>query len=224
MAEVPARKSKVAVIPYPAPSGNEPRPFSAREKKIVYVGRIHPEKGVHLLLRAATDWKIVIVGPWEHRLGGGGESYWNELQQLAHGHDHTELRGAIFDRDQLAEEYQSARLFVYPSLAERGETFGLAPLEAMAHGCPVLVSNLACFHDFIREGETGFIFNHRAADPAMALQNKIAEVTANESLLARVAEAGYRRSEDFALPRVADQFIQDFEAVTEESHGRNADC
>ena len=219
IAEVPEMKTKVAVIPYPAPSGMEARFFSEREDKILYVGRIHPEKGVHLLLRAKTDWKIAIVGPWEHRLGGGGEAYWKELLELARARDHIELRGPIFEADQLAEEYQSARLFVYPSLAERGETFGLAPLEAMAHGCPVLVSNLDCFHDFIRDVETGFIFDHRAADPAAELRSKIAEVTANESLLARVAEAGYRRSEDFTLPRVADQFLKDFDAVLEESHG-----
>jgi hypothetical protein len=36
----------------------------------------------------------------------------------------------------------------------------------------------------------------------------------------RVAAAGNRRSQDYTVARVADQFIQDFEAVIEESHGR----
>ncbi len=229
VAEVPAVKSKVSVVPYPRPHSirNEAPPFSAREQKIVYVGRIHPEKGVHLLLRALSGdhsplgWKLAVIGPWEHRLGGGGESYWNELREMAN--DRIELRGPIFEPLSLAQEYQTAKLFVYPSLAEQGETFGLAPLEAMAHGCPVLVSDLACFHDFIRDRETGFIFDHRAADPAATLRDKISELLPNESLLAKVAEAGHRQSENFAVPRVADQFIQDFNAVMEESHGRNAD-
>jgi len=43
----------------------------------------------------------------------------------------------------------------------------------MAHGCAVLVSDLACFHDFIRDHETGFIFNHRSLNPAGALRQKL---------------------------------------------------
>ena len=225
IAEVPSLKDKVAVIPYPrtSPLDDDVRAFPEREQKIIYVGRIHPEKGVHLLLRALTsdqfspNWKLTVIGPWEHRLGGGGESYWNELRGMAH--DRVDLRGPIFEPAELAREYQSARLFVYPSLAEKGETFGLAPLEAMAQGCAVLVSNLACFRDFIREGETGFIFDHRAADPVMTLRRKIGALLPNESLLATVAEEGRRQSENFSVARVADQFLQDFEAVVKESHG-----
>lgn len=226
--EVPGMKSKITKIPYPRPNaaGEGVPPFSTREQKIIYVGRLHPEKGVHLLVGAITDgpWKLVIIGPWEHQLGGGGEGYWRELRALAAKKDGlVEFRGPIFEPEKLEFEFRTARLFVYPSLAEQGETFGLAPLEAMTHGCPVLVSNLECFHDFIRDGETGFIFDHRAANPGATLRSKITDLIANESLLARVAEAGYRQSEEYALPRVADQFIQDFKAVIEDSHGRDAD-
>ena len=63
----------------------------------------------------------------------------------------------------------------------------IAPLEAMAHRCAVLVSNLDCFNDFIREGETGFVFDHRSANPADALREKIENTLADATLLARVA-------------------------------------
>jgi len=96
------------------------------------------------------------------------------------------------------------------------ESFGLAPLEALAHRCPVLVSNLDCFHDFIREGATGFIFDDRAANPADALRKKIENAIADESLLARVAEAGYRKSAEYSLTCVADQFLNDFNSVVKE--------
>jgi glycogen synthase len=39
-------------------------------------------------------------------------------------------------------------------VAETGEAFGVAPIEAMAYGCAPLVSNLACFRDFIEDGVT----------------------------------------------------------------------
>ncbi|HKP03067.1 MAG TPA: glycosyltransferase family 4 protein [Chthoniobacterales bacterium] len=218
-AEVP--EARVKVIPYPrpdSPSGSLPE-FGEREKTILYVGRVHPEKGVHLLLeafvrlpeRVRAKWKLVIVGPMETRLGGGGDGYRARLEELAgKAKDQIDLRGPIFGTAELATEFRRASLFAYPSLAERGETFGLAALEAMAHGCAVLVSDLACFRDFIEEGSTGFFFDHRLRDPAQGFSNKIAQILEDESLLARVAEAGWRKSAAYALPRVADQFLDDF--------------
>lgn len=232
--DAPGVTSKVTVIPYPGLDSIEPplHSFSTRAQRILYVGRIHPEKGVHLLIDAFANegaggfdgWKLVVIGPWESKLGGGGMAYWNKLQtRVAKAKSRIELRGPIFDPAALASELQNARLFVYPSLAEKGETFGLAPLEAMTHGCAVLVSNLGCFYDFIRDRETGFIFDHRAQNPAAALRSKMVEFVADESLLARVAEAGHRESERYALPQIADRFLQDFATVLETAHGPTTD-
>jgi glycosyltransferase involved in cell wall biosynthesis len=193
---------------------------------LLYVGRLHPEKGVHLLVEAfaglpvdaRAGWKLVIVGPWESRFGGGGEGYRAQLAAAAAQLDAVEFRGAIFDAAELEREFRSATLFVYPSLAERGETFGLAPLEAMAHGCPPLVSDLGCFHDFIADGRTGFIFNHRAADRVAELRAKLTTLLTDRSALAVVAEAGYRKSEEYTAAEVARQFLDDFEAVIAQRH------
>jgi glycosyltransferase involved in cell wall biosynthesis len=228
-AEAPKLAQKIAVIPYPAPGSTgelEPPPFAGREKTILFVGRVHPEKGVHLLVDAFVnaartifaDWKLVIIGPTEKKHGGGGDSYFATLKRAAEpAHDRIIFRGPLFDPIALEHEFRSARLFVYPSLAEKGESFGLAPLEAMAHRCAVLVSNLDCFHDFICEGETGFVFDHRAANPADALREKIESALADETLLARVAEAGYRKSAEYSLPCIADQFLNDFNSLVRNS-------
>ena len=223
IAEVPAVEAKVKVIPYPRPAASDADALVAhRARKILYVGRIHPEKGVHLLVEAfrqlgaaiAQGWKLSIVGPWESKLGGGGEAYWNQLRTAAKTlGDSVEFHGAIFDPAALETEFRSARLFVYPSLAETGETFGLAPLEAMAHGCAVLVSNLDCFRDFIRDGETGFIFDHRIEQPAPALQQKLIQLLDDDQLLTRVAEAGWRKSNEYSLTEVADRFLADFQLL-----------
>jgi glycosyltransferase involved in cell wall biosynthesis len=165
----------------------------------------------------------VIVGPAEEKFGGGGEDYLVDLKQRAKNADgRVNFRGAIFDQPALEQEFREARLFVYPSLAERGETFGVAPLEAMAHGAAVLVSNLDCFRDFISDHETGFIFNHRVVNPVEALQEKMANVIVDPTLLSRVAEAGYRKSAEYSLTRVADQFLEDFNSLIRTSDaGRN---
>ena len=80
--------------------------------------------------------------------------------------------------------------------------------------------NLGCFHDFVRDGETGFIFNHRAPDPASVLREKMVSAIANPMLLARVAEAGYRQvTAEYSLSRVADRFLDDFQLLLQNSHG-----
>jgi len=201
--------------------------MAQREKIILYVGRVHPEKGLHLLIDAFTggarttfaDWKLVIVGSAEERLGGGGEKYLLDLKRRAqNAREQVIFRGGVYDPVALEGEFRTATLFVYPSLAERGEAFGVAPLEAMAHGCAVLVSNLECFHDFVRNGETGRIFDHRTADPTRTLQEAMESVIVDPTLLSRLAEAGYRASADYSPERVADQFLNDFDSVIRNSN------
>jgi len=233
--EAPRLGHKVTAIPYPVTrsirqrTDSQGRTITAspaavgdRKKIILFVGRVHPEKGVHLLVEAfvngvrsaLADWKLLIVGPTGTRLGGGGEAYLASLQSAAgKGEGKISFTGPIFDPSELASVFRKARLFIYPSLSERGESFGLAPLEAMADGCAVLVSNLDCFQDFIRDGETGFIFDHRTKSVANSLRQKMETVIGDEELLSHVAEAGYRKSIEYSPERVADLFLSDFKQV-----------
>ncbi|MEO5721258.1 MAG: glycosyltransferase family 4 protein [Chthoniobacterales bacterium] len=222
--EAPALAGKVVVIPYAAPTHvlpEEPAEIEERARTILFVGRLHPEKGVHFLIEAfmqesegaLRDWKLEIVGPTDVAQGGGGEEYASELRGLAGGSEKVIFRGPIFETAELERAYRGTRLFVYPSLAETGETFGLAALEAMSHRCAVLVSNLGCFHDFVHEGETGAFFDHRAPAAARSLQEKMVQMLQDESALERMAEAGWRKADDYALGKVADRFLQDFAAL-----------
>jgi len=224
-AEAPRLAQKVSVVPNPVPeskSASPPPAISDRDKIILFVGRVHSEKGVHVLVdafasgaRAAfADWKLMIIGPSQTKLGGGGEAYSASLQRAAaKAEGKISFVGPIFDATELASVFRNARLFIYPSLAERGESFGLAPLEAMAHGCGVLVSNLDCFRDFIRDGDTGFVFDHQAQPIAETLRDKIDNIISGETLLARVAAAGYEKSAEYSTGRVAEQFVKDFGSV-----------
>jgi len=218
--------AKVRVIPYPLPQAVElidvSRSWDDRERCILFVGRVHPEKGLDLLLAAfrllvrsgMNDWRLVIVGPWEARLGGGGQGFYEALLRKSHDlADKVDWVGPIFDSNALSLYYKKARLFVYPSLAERGESFGLAPLEAMACGCPALVSALECFKDFVRDGRSGFIFDHRSTTPARALAGRLKEILANKHDLVSIAVRAHEVAGRFALAKVADQYIQDFKGL-----------
>jgi glycosyltransferase involved in cell wall biosynthesis len=224
-AEAPRLAEKIAVVPNPVSgpiSTMPPPPVGAREKAILYVGRVHPEKGVHLLVEAFIrgtgaafkDWRLMIVGPSETKFGGGGSGYFSKLQQsAAQAGERISFAGPLFDLATLEKTFRSARVFVYPSLAERGESFGLAPLEAMSQGCAALVSKLDCFSDFIRDGETGFVFDHRLENPVESLRKKMETLIADESRLSRVAESGRLKSAEYSPSRVADQFIADFSSL-----------
>lgn len=223
-AEVPRLADSVRVIPYPL--GDETDGISMdeipREKLLLYVGRVHREKGLHLLIRAFSavakmamkGWRLVIVGPAEVEFGGGGSKYLQELKRLAEPvADQIDWVGPLFETKRLADYYRRASLFVYPSLAERGETFGLAPLEAMSHGCAPLVSNLACFRDHVSDGVTGFIFEQRSAEAERTLASRLAELAQNESILAVVGASARRKSCDYRLATIADRYLRDFESI-----------
>ncbi len=222
-AQAPRLAQRVKVIPNFVPrSVSTAVESSRRQQSILYVGRIHPEKGIHLLVGAFAQlcaeglrgWKLRIVGPWEVMKGGGGESYLNRLRDKSREvRDLVEWPGPIFDVNALNAQYGQSSFFVYPSLAERGESFGLAPLEAMAAGCPPIVSSLECFHDFIQAGKNGWIFDHRGADPAKNLAEALRTVIATADDLQLVRECAQCTAREFSLTKVADQFLSDFREI-----------
>jgi len=217
---------KVRVIPYPLPSAictlDVAASWQERNKQILYVGRVHPEKGVHLLIDAfkllvqsgVHGWRLIVVGPWAAAQGGGGEGYYQSLRaRRAPVVDMVNLLGPIFDPDVLAIHYRHAKLFVYPSLAEYGEAFGLAPLEAMAQGCPPLVSTLACFQDFIENGRSGFIFNHRADRPEEELYRTLKTILSSDQELMSVAVRSHEVSLIYQSVNIAEIYLKDFAVI-----------
>lgn len=137
---------------------------------IGYVGRIHPEKGLDLLPDALGElkrdttlpaWRVLVSGPADVLRGGAGTDYSAQLQRkLAAnlGAERVEFRAPVFADADLAKLYGEIDVFCYPSLAARGETFGLAVAEAMATGAVPVVSQLPCFTEFVTAGENGETF------------------------------------------------------------------
>jgi glycosyltransferase involved in cell wall biosynthesis len=215
--------ARVRVIPYPLSpvylvSRDEPRPI------MLYTGRLHPEKGVHLLIdafaRAASGalrgWTLRLIGPWKTSQGGGGDAYRETLAAAAAKlTGRVELLEPIFDERQLVSHYRSAAVFVYPSQAEFGETFGLSVLEAMAAGCAPVVSALGCFGDFVRPGENGLVFDHRAADPAGELSRSLQQVATSREFRERLRAAAWQTARSYTLPEIAARFIEDFRNILE---------
>lgn len=117
----------------------------------LYMGRLHPIKGLDNLVRAwaktgpaRNDWTLVLAGPDE-----GG--YRRELEKMC---SRLNLEGNVkFAGPRYGEDktnwFYAADFFVLPS---RSEGFAMAPLEAMAHGIPMLLTRGCNFPDVSKEG------------------------------------------------------------------------
>lgn len=223
VAEDPSAAPRVRVIPYPLSKAYLLPCVEAGENVILYTGRVHPEKGVHLLIEAfarlplalRNKWRLRLVGPWEVAYGGGGDGYLASLRRAAEDvQDRVDFVGRVFDEAKLIGHYASARVFVYPSLAERGETFGLAVLEAMAAGCAPLVSSLACFRDFLTPDVNGQVFDHRTADPAGTLCTSLERLLPDDAGIDRLRNAAWKDARQYTLESVATHFLNDFASLT----------
>lgn len=216
--ELPAAyHSKVVMIPNPLPFTPQYKVnFAEKQPTLLYTGRIHPEKGLHLLVEAfkktVNGYSLKIVGPWQVSAGGGGDEYLEKLRKLA-GDAPIEFTGPVYDIEALNKYYIDASIFVYPSVAEQGETFGLSPLEAMAWGCVPVVSALGCFQDFISNGKNGLIFDHRSADAVDQLAAHIGLLQSNKGFCEELAREALGVRQSHSTAHIADLFLEEFERI-----------
>lgn len=107
---------------------------------ILSVSSIDPRKNFLRLIESFNrlgdpNMKLVIVG--------GNSKSFSKMN-----FDESLLENVVFTghvgNDELAAYYRNARLFVYPSLYEG---FGIPPIESLSLGCPILLSDIAVFHE-----------------------------------------------------------------------------
>lgn len=165
---------------------------------ILSVGGIEPRKGTDTLVRALARMRRAAL-----RAGApppvlaviGGHSFqdhrWYREKVLAElpglglaaGRDVVEL-GTVPDREMPAW-YKAADVLAFPSVKEG---FGLAPLEAMASGTPVVVSDLPVFSEWLRAGRDALSV---AVGDDAALADALERVLTEPGLAARLRAAGH---------------------------------
>lgn len=191
-----------------------------------YVGRLHEEKGLTLLVAAMKilsrepdlpPWRLVLCGPADIALGGSGTVFKNQLvDQLSQclRPSTFSLMDPQFIDGSLVKIYQSIGIFIYPSLAEKGETFGVAVAEAMAAGAVPVVSGLSCFQDLVRDGENGMIFDHQAPDAAARLAASLLRLLRDTALRQQLSAAAQSSSQRYDYPDYAANLLADFAQLT----------
>lgn len=154
---------RVFVKPHFYPNPPDPLPWTRRENKVLFVGRLGVEKGCPLLLEAWRCWgteapRLEVIGDGPERL---------KLEAIVQD---SGLAGKVVFRGQLPfEEVQKslrrARLLLLPTLCFEG--FPMVILEAFALGVPVAASRLGSMPCLIDEGITGTLFEAGNPDKLM---------------------------------------------------------
>jgi glycosyltransferase involved in cell wall biosynthesis len=128
-------------------------PFNERKDDyLLCLNRIHPDKGIHLAIEVArrAGRKLVIAGKWD---SVDREYYEATVKPLVDGRDVVFLGEA--DQPTKRELYARAACVLMPICWE--EPFGLAMVEAMACGTPVIAFARGAAPELIVNGVTGFL-------------------------------------------------------------------
>ncbi|HVH52318.1 MAG TPA: glycosyltransferase, partial [Gaiellaceae bacterium] len=183
-----APAERVRVVAYPvAPAEDGP---AEEGYDVLFVGRLVGAKGVHVLLRALARLegvRALVAGDGPARPG-----LEREAERL--GVD-VDFAGWI-DPERRSALLRGSRIFVLPSLWD--EPFGIAGLEALAAGIPVVASEVGGIPSWLREGEGGLLVPR---GDAAALADAIGRVLDDDALAARLGAAGPAAAERFSIDR-----------------------
>ena len=165
------------------------------EKYILGVSSLSKHKNFDMLIKSFNkikdkNLKLYIVGEKNRNL--------NNI--LTKGHDLNSnliFKGRVSDQE-LVELYSNAVCFVFPSLYEG---FGIPPLEAMACGCPIAISNVASLPEVCRDAALYF-------DPLDMedIAAKILKVVHNDDIKKTLIHKGFNQVKKYSWGKSASKF------------------
>jgi glycosyltransferase involved in cell wall biosynthesis len=174
---------------------------------LLYVGNIKPHKNLVRLIEAFSelrtgdleDLKLLIIGDEISKLPA--------LRLAVHRHKlhkHVRFLGYVPD-DQLAVLYRLAAVFVFPSLYEG---FGLPPLEAMASGTPVVVSNVSSLPEVV--GDAAVLVDPHDID---SIVDGLRCVLTNPARAEDMRRKGLERSREFSWERSVARTLEVYKRI-----------
>jgi glycosyltransferase involved in cell wall biosynthesis len=190
-------------------------PANAKERlvpQIVFTGRLVAEKGVHVLLEAMRILKEHDVAAVCKVIGGaafGSNRVTNYVSSLMKGiQGNVAFTGYMSGAD-LAEALRSSDIYCCPSVWE--EPFGMAIVEAMASGLPVVASNIGGIPEILEHGGGILVPPNNSIFLAKTLEGLIAD---NKSRQRMAAESLGNFEKHFTWDVVRLQYSQILEEVS----------
>ncbi|MFN2587655.1 MAG: glycosyltransferase family 4 protein [Actinomycetota bacterium] len=192
---------------------------ATRRAGVLFVGRLTPHKGVDRLIQALPHGAtLTIAGAWSDDARPPETGYPALLRRLAASRD-VRFLGAVAETD-LPALYRRARVLVLPSVERTcygrhvaiPELLGLALLEAMASGTPVVASRVGGLPEVVVDGVTGFVVE--PGDSAQ-LRTRLEQLLGDDRLLAEMSGNARRHVEErFTWERCADRCLPVYDELT----------
>ncbi|MFC1854316.1 glycosyltransferase family 4 protein [Candidatus Dependentiae bacterium] len=184
-----------------------PRTGRPKKFRLLFVGQIGVQKGIHILLEA---WKQLALPGNEVELILVGDLLADGRKILRPFKDDPTIKivGPV-RHDKLGEFYRSASVFVLPSMQE-----GLAMVigEAMASGIPCICSSRTGAFEIMREGQDGFIFK---VGDVKDLMKKILWCFENQNEIFEMGKKASARAHEFTWDHYGDNMIQAYKRIVE---------
>ena len=182
---------------------SSPEVYSKYANYILSVSSLDPRKNFKNLIMAynrlkLSETRLVIVGS-ENKVFAD-----SKLRNIINTSKDIIFTGYVSD-EELAVLYKNAKLFVYPSLYEG---FGLPPLEGMACGCPVVVSNAASLPEVC--GDAAYYVDPYDIDD---IAKGIYEVLTDDKLQHELRQKGLERVKLFSWKESAEKLLSVIQEV-----------
>ncbi|MCC6484202.1 MAG: glycosyltransferase family 4 protein [Armatimonadetes bacterium] len=182
---------------------SHPRPY------VLGIGRLVPQKGFDVLMRAFSSADLAGI---DLVIAGEGPEI-ERLRSLAQelGISERVLLFGRADRTQAAALFKGCHFFVLPS---RHEPFGIVNLEAMAAGKAVVATRVGGVPEVVLDGETGLVVPR---EDEKALAGAMSKLANDEPLRERMGAAGRERARLFSWDTITEQYLE----VYQEALGQN---
>jgi len=200
----PARTS-VVHLGYPVTAKPDADAMNSRKSRpsLLYVGHRWGYKNFAAVIQAYASSPT--LREFELIAFGGPPLQRNERDEISQLGISDRVRFMSGSDQRLAACYESATAFIYPS---KYEGFGLSPLEAMSHGCPVVCSNAGSIPEVV--GDAGVYFDPNGPDE---LRTALERVATTESLQADLRARGYARVAAFSWDRCAAETARTYREI-----------
>ena len=174
------------------------------DKVLLFVGRIESLKGLDLLVHTAAQMethqgmRVLVVGGDDGKEGEAAR-----VRQLVQDLEMDEIFDFVgrVDQEDMPLYYSAADVCVVPSFYE---SFGLAALESMACGTPVVASRVGGLSTVILHGRTGYLKSWRCPE---AFANSLEMIISSKRLQNSMGIAARKRAEDLGWDQVAERML-----------------
>lgn len=193
-------KENISVIPLPrgfnpaliAKGGLKHSSSKDRKIKLLYVGRISEEKGIHIAIKSienlVNQHKIANLGL--EIIGSGDINYNKYLYSLIESLNLTafvKFKGSI-SYDEVLMKYRDYDMLLVPSIWE--EPFGLIIVEAMSQGLPVIATKTGGISEIIEDGKNGLLV---PVGDSVRMAEAVKKLVDNPSLYEKISCNGIER-------------------------------